>query len=331
MTADRQKLTDILVRLGEELAWFDRTADSKRAIAYACINNSWFSHSDIVRAVKAISTQMLDRAKLEEWLAAYPALPVAEPRNIGVIMAGNIPLVGFFDLLCVLAAGHACYYKPSSKDAVLIEYVVSLLRGIWPEVPAYIFIGQPLDAVIATGGDNAVRQFRSTYGSLPSIFRGNRASAAVLDGGETREELRGLAEDIFSYSGLGCRSVSHLLLPDECDIEDLADALGRHPFPGNKYLNNFRQRSAVLRMQEVPFTDGIFFLLREDDAFPAAISEITYTRYRTPEEAKGWLDAHRHEIQCVVGCGHIPFGSSQSPALTDYPDGVDTMLFLSSL
>ena len=333
MEADREKLTDIFARLGDELASFGETPETKRVITCAAVQNPWFTRGDIMRSVRAIRTQMLDRRKLEAWLAAYPALPARKPKNVGVIMAGNIPLVGFFDLLCVLISGHACHYKTSSKDNVLISYIVSTLRQIWPGTPAYIYIGQPLDAVIATGGNNAVRHFRSMYGGLPSVFRGNRASAAVLTGDETHEELRGLGDDIFSYSGLGCRNVSHLLLPEGYKPEKFLADLNYHTLPNNKYLHNFLQRSAVLRMQGIPFTDDVFFMLREDDDFPTAISEITYNYYRTPGEAGGWIASRCNEIQCVVsrGEGRVPFGQSQSPALTDYPDGVDTMAFLASL
>ncbi len=155
-------------------------------------------------------------------------------------------------------------------------------------------------------------------------------------GGETRGDIDGLARDIFTYCGLGCRNVSHLLLPRGYDVAELAGALGRHPAPGVKYLNNYRQRAAVMRMQGAEFVDGTFFLLRGDDGFPAAISEITYRFYDRPQDAAHWLAAHDDEIQCVVGHGidhprAVEFGRSQSPALADYPDGVDVMEFLSGI
>ncbi len=321
-----------LARLGCELARFGKTPDSEAVIARAVARNGWFDRAGIEQAVEAVRSRMLDRAELEQWLAAYPALPAARSKNVGVIMAGNIPLVGFFDMLCVLAAGHTCYYKPSSKDTALVDYVVSLLR----EAPVYKYTGQPLDAVIATGSDNTRRRFRDMYRGIPALLRGSRASAAVLTGGEGDAETEGLARDIFSYCGLGCRNVSHLLLPRGYDLSGIAAALGRHHTPGAKYLSNFRQRAAVLRMQGAEFLEGAFFLLREDEDFPAAISEITYQFYDLTEEVSFWLAAHDGEIQCVVGHGldhprAVEFGRSQYPALTDYPDGVDVMEFLSGV
>ena len=325
-------LIDTFSRLGDELSGFGKTPESRAAIDRAVSHNGWFDQEGTIQAVEAIRTQMLDRAKLERWLAAYPTLPAARPLNVGVIMAGNIPLVGFFDMLCVLTAGHTCFYKPSSKDAALMDYIVSLLR----DAPVYIYTGQPLDAVIATGSDNTRRRFCDMYRSIPALLRGSRASAALLTGSETQADIYSLAHDIFYYCGLGCRNVSHLLLPSGYDVPGLAAALGRHPVPGAKYLNNFRQRAAVLQMQGEEFAKGAFFLLREDEGFPAAISEITYHFYNHPEDATHWLTTHDGEIQCVVGRGvnhprAVEFGHSQSPALTDYPDGVDVMEFLAQL
>lgn len=328
----REKLIDTFVRLGEELTGFGNTSASEAVIAHALARNGWFDRAGIVQAVEAIRTQMLDRAKLEQWLSAYPALPAAQPKNVGVIMAGNIPLVGFFDMLCVLAAGHACYYKPSSKDAALMDYVVSLLG----DAPVYTYIGQPLDAVIATGSDNTRRHFRDMYRRIPALLRGSRASVAVLEGDETCAEIDGLAQDIFSYCGLGCRNVSHLLLPRGYDVAGLAAVLGHHPMPGAKYFNNYRQRAAVLQMQGAEFTNGAFFLLREDDSFPAAISEITYQFYDSSDDTMHWIASHDGEIQCIAERNityprAVRFGRSQSPALTDYPDGVDVMEFLAKV
>ncbi|MCL2561959.1 MAG: acyl-CoA reductase [Rikenellaceae bacterium] len=332
----REKLTDIFAALGERLKDFGATHETAAVIERATAANGWFTRADIVRAVEAIRSRMLERAKLEQWLADYPQLPVARPRTVGVIMAGNLPLVGFFDLLCTLTAGHACRYKPAAKDSVLTDYIVAQLREVWPQVPVEKYTDQPLDAVIATGGDNAWRVFRARFGGIPAIFRGNRTSVALLAGDETTGELEALAEDVFSYSGLGCRNVSKLLLPRGYDVARLVEALDRHPMPNDKYRNNFVQRSAVLRMQQIDHISGSFFLLREDKAFPSAISEITFSFYDTREEALAWLTAHDDEIQCVVGrrVTHprsTEFGGSQSPTLLDYPDGADVMQFLSEI
>lgn len=327
------------VQLEERLSAFG-SGPSADVIERAIRANEWFTRTDILRAVEAVRTAMLDRARLEAWLADYPFLPVKAPKNVGVIMAGNIPLVGFFDLLCVVASGHRCFYKPSSKDTVLMKYIVDELRAIDPSVPVFEYTSQPLDAVIATGSDNTTRYFRSRYEGVPAILRGNRASAAVLSGYETPLQIAGLAEDIFSYSGLGCRSVSHLLLPRGYDIASLAACLARHGVPNPKYLRNFLQNRAILQMRGEAFTDGGYFLMREDDRFPAAISEITYQYYDSRDEVRSWLTAHCDEVQCIVGdCPQSAgfemrsagFGASQFPALADYPDGIDVMAFLETI
>ena len=176
--------------LGARLLGFGDDDATRAVIDSACRANGWFTPADIRRAVRAIACDMLQREKLEAWLADYPALPVAEPRRVLVVMAGNIPLVGFFDLLCVLVSGHGCLVKPSAKDSVLMEHVVGLLREIDPSAPVRLYDGtSPVDAVIATGSDNANRYFRAHYAGIPSLLRGSRQSVAVLSGRETPEQL----------------------------------------------------------------------------------------------------------------------------------------------
>ena len=195
-------MIDIFSALGYRLAAFGKTPDTVEVVRRAAVENPWFLPQEIIRAVKVIRCEMLERQRLEAWAGAYP--PVRTPKRVLVVMAGNIPLVGFFDLLCVLASGHACRVKPSSKDTVLIGYVVDLLRTIDPAIPLRMAEqGERPDAVIATGSDNANRYFRMLFGGIPSLLRGSRQSVAVLSGRETAAELSGLEEDIFSYSGLG--------------------------------------------------------------------------------------------------------------------------------
>ena len=195
------RMIDIFSVLGHRLAAFGKTPDTVEVVRRAAVENPWFLPQEIIRAVKAIRCEMLERQRLEAWAGAYP--PVRTPKRVLVVMAGNIPLVGFFDLLCVLASGHACRVKPSSKDTVLIGYVVDLLRTIDPAIPLRMAEqGERLDAVIATGSDNANRYFRMLFGGIPSLLRGSRQSVAVLSGRETAAELGGLEEDIFAYSGL---------------------------------------------------------------------------------------------------------------------------------
>lgn len=321
---------DLFSTLGERLKTFGDDSVSQRAIAEACRANEWFTPGDIRRAVAALVRDMLQRKRLENWLAPYP-VPVAEARRVLVVMAGNIPLVGFFDLLCVVASGHRCAVKPSGKDTVLMRYVVDLLRGIDPGVPVEFYDGEgAVDAVIATGSDNANRYFRARYADVPALLRGSRQSVAVLSGEETERQLAGLADDIWAYSGLGCRNVSLVFLPAGYDL--------RLTMPGvnDKYRNNYRQTKALLTMTGQPFTDLGAAVVVQQRAFPGALSQVACSHYDDLQEVGQWLAEHDEALQCVVSeCAEHPrrvdFGCAQSPALTDYPDARDVIAFLAAL
>lgn len=331
-------------------------------VGRACRENGWFSPTDIARAVTTIARDMLHPDRLTKWLARYP-LPVLAPRRVLVVMAGNIPLVGFFDLLCVVASGHRCLVKPSAKDRVLVEWIVGLLREIDPYVPIEFYDdntsgashsapvacmpadthgapaddthGTPadatrIDAVIATGSDNANRYFRARYAGIPALLRGHRQSVAVLSGSETPEQLTGLADDIWAYSGLGCRSVSLIFMPEGYDLQLQMPAMSK------KYRNNYRQQKALLAMSDLPFADFGAAVAVEQRAFPMALSRIDYSYYKSLEEVEAWLAAHDDRIQCVVSRSvahdrRVDFGAAQSPALTDYADRRDVMDFLVKL
>lgn len=322
----------IFTELGARLASFGSDAATRLLIDAAHAANGWFLPEEILRAVRAIEGEMLRRDRLEAWLAAYPALLQPHtPRNVLVIMAGNIPLVGFFDLLCVLVGGHRCLVKPSNKDRVLMEYVVGELRRIEPSLPVELYDGsQPVEAVIATGSDNANRYFRARYAGIPSLLRGSRQSVAVLSGAESDAQWRGLADDIWAYSGLGCRNVSLLFLPQ--GVEPRLQMPAMNP----KYRHNYLQQRALLEMQRQPFTDLGSAVLVEQREFPNALSRIAFTRYEGLEEVSAWLAAHDDELQCVVtDClphsRRVAFGRAQSPALTDYPDDRDVLAWLMTL
>lgn len=322
---------DLFSELGVRLRGFGGDDVTRAVMNAACRANGWFTPAEVRRAVGAIARDMLNREKLETWLADYPAVPVVAPRRVLVVMAGNIPLVGFFDLLCTVVSGHRCLIKPSAKDSVLMEYIVALLRDIDDSAPVEFYDGvSPVDAVIATGSDNANRYFRARYAGIPSLLRGSRQSAAVLSGDETPEQLAGLADDIWAYSGLGCRSVSLLFLP-----EGYEPTLQMPPV-NDKYKNNYLQVRALLAMQGHPFLDLGAAVAVEQRAFPTALSQISYTHYKTPDEVAGWLAIHDDELQCVVTeclphSRRAAFGCAQSPALADYPDNRDVIAWLTAL
>ncbi len=318
---------DIFSALGGRLQRFGREPESQRCIAAAVESNGWFSERDVCRAVDAIRTEMLDRRKLTAWLAGYT--PVASPCRVAVIMAGNIPLVGFFDLLCVVASGNACYVKLSGKDSVTMSYVIGLLREIEPAIPVFEYDPDArYDMVIATGGDDANRYFRSRFAGVRSLLRGSRHSAAVLSGCQSAEELRGIVDDITSYSGLGCRSVSMLLVPRSFRLDSLTA-----PFCGGKRGHNLAAARAMLTMQKRDFVDCGAFLCVEQREFPSALSCVSYIRYDDIAEVEDWLAGHDDELQCVVSTvtthpRQVPPGRAQYPTLRDYADGIDTMSFL---
>lgn len=322
---------DLFAALGEELRRFGRDEASRPVIEQACRENRWFTLDDIRYAVEALCHQMLQRDLLDAWLVRYPTLPVAHPRRILVVMAGNIPLVGFFDLLCVVSAGHRCVVKSSAKDSVLMHHLIDLLRTIAPSVAIEPYDGKsPVDAVIATGGDNATRYFKSRYADLPTLLRGHRQSVAVLDGSESEAQLKALSDDIWRYSGLGCRNVSLLFLPEGYTPRLHTPAM--HP----KYRNNCLQTRALLAMQGVAYLDWGDSVAVEQRSFPARLSQIAYTHYRTSAEVSEWLSLHDAQLQCVVTeslphSRRVGFGRAQSPSLTDYPDERDVMSWLAEL
>ena len=314
---------DTLCRLGERLQ-----AIPEAVIDLAVAENPWFTPTSIRAAVAAIRREMLEREKLEAWLAPY-AVPVSTPKRVLVIMAGNLPLVGFFDLLCVVASGHRCLVKPSSKDRVLMEHIIHELHAIDPELSIALYDGTtPPEAVIATGSDNTNRYFRARYGELPTLLRGSRQSIAVLTGEESEEELRGLEQDIWMHHGLGCRNVSLLFLKRGTEFPQI-----RPQATHEKYRNNYLQTKALFQMTDQPFIDLDGAVAICQSAFPQALSALSYTYYETDAEVEKWLTEHDRELQCVVARSinhprRVDFGQAQSPRLTDYPDAVDVVAFL---
>lgn len=328
---------DLLIRLGRELEHFGHDDKSLATAREAAAANPWFTVNDIIFAVDAIRRNMLAPEIINKWLSRYTTLPTT-PRRIALIMAGNIPLVGFSDLMCILAAGCIPCIKFSSKDTILMRYITNVIQSLSPDtiIETYSPTGN-YDGVIATGSDNTGRYFRNMFAGLPTIIRGTRGSAAILTGNETQNELAGLREDMFRYSGLGCRNVSVLLMPKDCD----AATIGRTVAPdkkqiNQKYLNNYRSVRGRLFAEGISYIDTGTFVMTEGDDFPTALSNITVCRYKTISDAYDWLTAHEERLQCVVGrnINHpraTGFGHAQFPYPWDYPDGIDVMEFISSL
>ena len=322
---------EIFASLGQALTNFGKEARSRAVIAEAESENGWFTATDICRAIEAIRVQMLNPDLLREWLDAYKVEPHA-PKRIGLILAGNIPAVGFFDLLCVVASGNTALVKLSSKDRVVMHYIISLLQQIEPNIAIEEWdAATTVDAIIATGGESANLHFRTTYNAIPHLLRGSRHSVAIIRGDEGKSQLSKLATDIFAYSGLGCRNVSLIFAPEGYNLTITPPDLCRG------YRNNYRQTRALLTMRGERFIDlGSAVMVECEASFPREISRINIARYNSLDEVEQWLEANDRQLQCVVGSrlNHprgVEFGQAQYPRLVDYADGVDVMEFLLSL
>lgn len=327
---DRIKL---FVVLGEGLKTLP--SDQKEELYRAAQNgNSWFTPESISMALEGIGL-FLEESALKSWVSKYD-LSATNPKKIGVIAAGNIPLVGFHDLLTVLISGHHLMIKPSSDDTVLMRFVLDTLVAIDERVRDSYSIVERLndaDAYIATGSDNSARYFKHYFKDKPNVIRANRTSVAVLTGNESREELEALGHDVFDYFGLGCRNVSRLLVPKDYDLSNLLDTwegyapIGDH----HKYRNNYDYNKSIYLVNREPHLDNGFVLLRESSDLVSPISVLYYSRYEESDEVDTFLEENGEKIQCVVGQNYIPYGEAQCPTVEDYADGVDTMNFLANL
>ena len=297
--------------------------------------NAWFIPEFINLSVQNICSAFLDEKKLKDWIQLYPALNEFTDKTVGVVMAGNIPLVGFHDFLCVFMSGHNILIKPSSKDEVLIKHIVEKMQEWDVRLESHIQFATTLkncDAYIATGSNNSSRYFDVYFGKYPNIIRRNRTSVAVISGNESIEDLENLAKDIQQYFGQGCRNVTHLYVPENYDFLPLINVLKQYEYflDFHKYKHNYDYQLAMLMMNSKYYmTDGSV-ILSENDAIFSAISQVHYSFYKNVDDVKSLVE-NNNDIQCVVGENYIPFGTAQMPSLNDYADGVDTMKFLCDL
>ena len=306
------------------------------AIQQSKTANAWFTRENIIFALNSWA-EALTLTELQKWLEPYKIKEV-KPKRVAVIMAGNIPLVGFHDFLTVLICGHSVVVKQSSNDQFILPVIVELLTSFQPEFKKNISITTDkltnFDAVIATGSNNTARYFEYYFRNKPAIIRKNRNSVAVLKGDETQEELDLLSKDIFRYFGLGCRNVSKLFVPQHYNFDSFFNAIFKWSdiINHHKYANNYDYNKAVYLMSEYNILDNGFFMLKEDVNYASPISVAFYEYYNNIEELKLKLISETNQIQCIVsgtslGIG-IPFGSSQEPKLWDYADNVDSVDFL---
>ena len=312
------------------------TTSLDKAVEAAHIKNAWFTPANIHSAFRNWG-DVLRRETMTNWLSAYPT-PEWNNQTVGLVLAGNLPLVGFHDVICVLLSGHQAVIKLSSKDKVLIPALVDILQSKFPEIIERVrFVSDQLgsvDKVIATGSNNSSRYFSYYFKDIPHIIRKNRNSVAVLTGDETEEQLAGLADDICLYFGLGCRSVSKIWVPKDYDFDILFGALYKHKdiIHHNGYVNNYDYNKAIFLMNQEPLLDNGFLILKEDNRISSPIACLYYSYYENHIEVEKTIAANRENIQCIVSSAdensRVLFGEAQYPQLHDYADNIDTMELL---
>lgn len=317
----------------------------KTEIKSAVLFNPWFTEANVIQAIGALG-QVLKTDNLAKWISMYPesGLNAEKEVQIGVIMAGNIPLVGFHDFLCVLISNNKLIGKLSSDDSRILPVISNILCEINPEYQDKINLStgklSNFDAIIATGSNNTSRYFEYYFGKYPHIIRKSRQSAAILTGGETYADLKNLGSDMFSYFGLGCRNVSTLLIPVGFNIQNIFDPLNDYSNIADhyKYNNNYIYRKTIFEMTNTPFQDNGFclFVNREQSVLATPIGVINLITCSDPGEIDVYLSNFSEDLQCVIGSEInnrtlIPFGKAQYPELWDYADGIDTMKFIIDL
>jgi Acyl-CoA reductase (LuxC) len=302
-------------------------------------HNGWYTPEQVYFAVQSWA-EALTEENLNQWLSRYN-LSGVKPQNVGLILAGNIPLVGFHDFLSVLLTGHKAIVKTSSNDQKLLPFLAKYLVAVCPDLQQNItFVEGKLenfDAVIATGSNNTARYFDYYFKDKPSIIRKSRNSVAVLDGSESKEQMVALGEDIFRYFGLGCRNVSKLFIPKDYNFDLFFN--GMFPYQDviqyEKYANNYDYNKAVFLMSNFKLLDNEFLTIKEDSGYASPISSVFYEYYDDLSQVQSKLENDREQIQCIVSNGliesSVAFGQTQKPALWDYADNVDTILFLAGL
>jgi len=329
-----QQRLDLLVRLGEYMLSED--SNWKNAKKRASCENGWFIPSFIELASYNIANQFLNRDKLTGWVKEYSINERNEkPLTVGIVMAGNIPMVGFHDFLCGFVSGHRLKIKMSSKDNVLLSHLIEILRKWNPDSGEVLFLSDMLkgcDAYIATGSNNSSRYFKYYFAKYPHLIRHNRTSIAILSGNESENQLMELADDIYQFFGLGCRNVTKLYVPIHYNFEQLLSAFNKykHVADHHKYKNNYDYQLAILIVNKLYYMTNGSIIMVEDPAVFSPISRLHYQFYSDRDAVLEKINSNP-DIQCAVGEGLISFGKSQQPALNNYADGVNTLQFFLGL
>ena len=301
------------------------------------IYNTWFTIDNINQALQNIAIEFLNKEKLENWISGYGSkITIHDTKTIAIVAAGNIPMVAFHDILCVLISGNKLQLKLSEKDQYLLPFLLEQLINIEPDFKELISIQfklEKFDAIIATGSNNTAKHFAYYFGKYKNIIRRNRNSVAILTGEETKEDIENLGHDIFDYFGLGCRNVSKIFVPEKFDLYSLKDGLTKHIGVNqhNQYMNNLDYQRTLYLMNQTPLIDIDFINIVENNSLHSPISCLHVERYKRLEDVKKNIAEQTENIQCVVGKDYLEFGKSQQPGLSDYADNVDTMEFILNL
>ena len=352
LTLEQKK--NIFIELGKFLSQFSSTKNLKNdtvinnelffedflnLIELSQSHNGWYTKENVIFAVESWA-EALTEDNLNQWISSYDFSTV-NAKTVGLILAGNIPLVGFHDFICVLLSGHKALVKTSSNDQHLLPFLAKYIISIEPELNNYItFVEGKLenfDAVIATGSNNTSRYFDYYFKDKPSIIRKARNSIAILDGNESKEQMIALGKDIFSYFGLGCRNVSKIFIPNGYNFDLFFN--GMFPYQDiikyEKYANNYDYNKAVFLMSNFELLDNEFLTIKEDTSYSSPIASVFYEYYDDLDEVKKRLESEKDQIQCIVSNNliknSIAFGTTQKPQLWDYADNIDTIDFLISL
>ncbi len=334
------KFIDNFSLLGQRMKAFDFFPEE--VLSRASAENPWFTDEQIRYAKDRIARGWLVQEKLEQWLDPYQdVFPVKQPAGIGIVMAGNIPLVGFHDLLCVLASGNRALVKTSSKDRVLTYFLIEEIIKIWPVMADFIQWVDTLstaDAIIATGSNNSSLYFEQYFSNYPHIIRKNRNAVAVLSQRMDDEQIKALGEDIFRYFGLGCRNVSKIYIPKDFDFDHFFEVLNSYGniMQHHKYKNNYDYNRTLLLLNKIKHYASNYLILKEDKSIASPVAMLHYEYYKNLEEAEDMLDRERDQIQCIasntkLNMEYVAIGQAQKPALWHYADGANTMDFLQSL
>ncbi|SOD14828.1 acyl-CoA reductase [Pedobacter xixiisoli] len=333
----KEQLISAFKQLGKYL---NQPDEAFKSAVYSAKNaNAWFTEDEVNKSVKALA-EMLNEADLEQWFENIEV--TTAPKKVGLILAGNIPLVGFHDVMCVLATGNIAQIKLSSSDNKLLPFLLNQLCEILPELKNHIIYAEQLkgfDAVIATGSNNTSRYFEYYFGKVPNIIRRNRNSVAVLTGEEKEEEIAELGHDILDYFGMGCRSISKIYIPENYEIKNFFEPLEQYQDIINhfKYNNNYDYNKSIYLVNQQKHYDNGFLLLKEDEGLSSPLAVLYYETYENIGDVTEKLKQQREQIQCVVGnlidkdLQVLRFGESQHPKLWDYADNVDTIEFLKGL